>query len=132
MAIQRIDSARPETRTGITEGFPGFLNAVLDWRNSSVELLGGIYIKKSMQDYRDSLVSDLENMQFLKIDLLSHMKRKIMAPEEASTLERSRGNRIPVRRNDQLLWSFNGEFWNDEIGDYVFALESECGKEEQK
>jgi tetratricopeptide (TPR) repeat protein len=132
VAIQRIDSARPETRTGITEGFPGFLNAVLDWRNSSVELLGGIYIKKSMQDYRDSLVSDLENMQFLKIDLLSHMKKKIMAPEEASSAERSRGNRIPVRRNDQLLWSFNGEFWNDEIGDYVFALESECGKEEQK
>jgi hypothetical protein len=48
-------------------------------------------------------------------------------PAGASALERARGNRIPERRDDQTLWSFNGEFWNDEIGDYVFALESECG-----
>jgi hypothetical protein len=42
--------------------------------------------------------------------------------------DRSRGNIVPRRRDDQLWWSFNGEFWTDELGDYVFALESECGK----
>jgi hypothetical protein len=67
-------------------------------------------------------------MQFMKIDILGHQKQKLMEPEAADATERSRGNRIPVRRNDQLLWTFNGEFWNDEIGDYVFALESECAK----
>ena len=81
-----------------------------------------------MVDYHQVLISDLEKMQFMKIDILSRQKARLLAPESALASERKRGNRIPVRRDDQYLWTFNGEFWNDEIGDYVFALESECGK----
>ncbi|MBC7396924.1 MAG: hypothetical protein H7333_05725 [Bdellovibrionales bacterium] len=128
VAIARMDAARPETRTGSTTGFPGFLNKVLDWRVRNIQLLGGIFVRNSMVDYHQYLISDLEKMQFMKIDILGHQKAKLMEPEAALASERGRGNRIPVRRNDQLLWSFNGEFWNDELGDYVFALESECGK----
>jgi hypothetical protein len=43
--------------------------------------------------------------------------------------ERNRGNVIPTRRGDQYYWSFNGEFWDDELGDYIFGLESECGRD---
>jgi tetratricopeptide (TPR) repeat protein len=127
IAIQRIDAARPETSTG-SAGFPGFLNLVLDWRVRTIQLMGGIYVKNSMIDYHQILISDFEKMQFMKIDILGHQKQKLMEPEAASASERGRGNRVPVRRKDQLLWTFNGEFWNDELGDYVFALESECGK----
>jgi tetratricopeptide (TPR) repeat protein len=132
IAIQRMDSSRAETSTGMSAGFPGFLSLVLDWRERSIALLGGIYVKNSMIDYHQVLISDFEKMQFMKIDLLSHMKQKLLEPELASSTERKRGNRIPVRRNDQMLWTFNGEFWNDEIGDYVFALESECDKGDSK
>jgi tetratricopeptide (TPR) repeat protein len=128
IAIQRLDAIRPETRTGPAAGFPGFLNAALDWRVRTIQLLGGVFVRNSMIDHHQVLISDLEKMQFMKIDILSHEKEKLMQPETAVASERNRGNRIPVRRDDQLLWSFNGEFWNDEIGDYVFALESECGK----
>ena len=128
-AIQRMDSSRSETSTGVTAGFPGFLNLVLDWRVRTIQLMGGIFVKNSMIDYHQILISDFEKMQFMKIDILGHQKDRLLAPEKANAdEERSRGNRIPVRRDDQLLWSFNGEFWNDEIGDYVFALESECAK----
>ena len=129
-AINRLDAARPETRTGLLLGFPGFLNKILDWRVRSIQLLGGIFIRNSLIDYHQILISDLEKMQFMKIDILGHQKQKLMNPELANASERGRGNRIPVRRDDQLLWTFNGEFWNDELGDYVFALESECGKGE--
>ncbi len=128
IAIQRMDASRPETRTGIGSGFPGFLNVVLDWRVRTIQMLGGIFVRNSMIDYHQILISDLEKMQFMKIDILSHQKQKLMEPELANAAERGRGNRIPVRRNDQFLWTFNGEFWNDEIGDYVFALQSECAK----
>ncbi len=128
VAIARMDASRPETRTGSGAGFPGFLNVALDWRVRSIQLLGGIFVRNSMVDYHQYLISDLEKMQFMKIDILGHQKAKLMEPELANAAERGRGNRIPVRRNDQYLWSFNGEFWNDELGDYVFALESECGK----
>lgn len=130
IAIGRLDASHGDTRTGSGVGFPGFLNVVLDWRVRTIQLLGGIYIRNSMIDYHQILISDLEKMQFMKIDILGHMKQKLMDPELANASERGRGNRIPVRRDDQLLWSFNGEFWNDELGDYVFALESECGKGE--
>jgi hypothetical protein len=130
IAIGRMDASRAETRTGTNAGFPGFLNVVLDWRIRSIQLLGGIYIRNSMLDYHQILISDLEKMQFMKIDILGHEKEKLMDPDAAAAAERGRGNRIPVRRDDQLLWTFNGEFWNDELGDYVFALESECGKGE--
>lgn len=129
VAIQRMDASRPSTRTGMNAGFPGFLNMVLDWRIRTIQLMGGIFVRNSMVDYHQIMISDFEKMQFMKIDILSHQKQKLMEPEAANASERSRGNRIPVRRNDQYLWSFNGEFWNDEIGDYVFALESECGKD---
>ena len=132
VAIQRMDASRTETSTGMAAGFPGFLSLVLAWRIRSIELLGGIFVKNSMIDYHQVLISDFEKMQFMKIDLLSHMKQKLMEPELANASERKRGNRIPVRRDDQLLWTFNGEFWNDEIGDYVFALESECSKDDVK
>lgn len=128
VAIQRMDASRPATSTGIGAGFPGFLNMALDWRIKTIQLMGGIFVRNSMIDYHQILISDFEKMQFMKIDILAHQKQKLMEPEVAMAAERSRGNRIPVRRNDQLLWTFNGEFWNDEIGDYVFALESECGR----
>lgn len=128
VAIQRMDASRPSVSTGPNAGFPGFLNMALDWRIKTIQLMGGIFVRNSMIDYHQILISDFEKMQFMKIDILGHQKQKLLEPEVASATERSRGNRIPVRRNDQLLWGFNGEFWNDEIGDYVFALESECGK----
>ncbi len=131
-AILRIDSARPETSTGTASGFPGFLNVALNWRVKTIQLMGGIFVKNSMVDYHTNLIGDFEKMQFMKIDILGHQKAKLMAPEVATADERGRGNRIPIRRSDQYLWSFNGEFWNDEIGDYVFALDSECGKDEKK
>jgi hypothetical protein len=126
-AIQRLDALHPETKTGPAAGFPGFLNAALDWRVRMIQLLGGVFVRNSMLDYYQILIADLEKMQFMKIDSLSHQKKRLLDPAGASALERARGNRIPERRDDQTLWSFNGEFWNDEIGDYVFALESECG-----
>jgi tetratricopeptide (TPR) repeat protein len=128
VAIQRMDASRPSVSTGPNAGFPGFLNRALDWRIKTIQLMGGIFVRNSMIDYHQILISDFEKMQFMKIDILAHRKQKLMEPDTALASERSRGNRIPVRRNDQLLWSFNGEFWNDEIGDYVFALESECAK----
>jgi tetratricopeptide (TPR) repeat protein len=130
IAIGRMDASRADVRTGSSAGFPGFLNVVLDWRVRTIQLLGGIFVRNSMIDYHQILISDLEKMQFMKIDILGHQKQKLMDPVAADASERGRGNRIPVRRDDQLLWSFNGEFWNDELGDYVFALESECAKGE--
>ena len=118
--------AIPSTE-GKGSGLAGFLELVLSWRVKSVRLLGGAFVKNSLIDYHQVLLSDFDKMSFIKLEMLSRAKDQLMGRAEPEG-ERSRGNREPSRRDDQYYWSFNGEFWNDEIGDYVFGLESKCGK----
>lgn len=124
-AIRRFDSMQPGVSHNLSEGFPGFLDEVLQWRVRSIYNLGGAFVKNSLIDYHAALLEDFEKMAFIKLEMLRLEKDKLIY-KNASHSERSRGNVEPSRRDDQYKWSFNGEFWNDELGDYVFGLESEC------
>ena len=126
-AIRRFDSSQRGVSHNLGQGFPGFLNEVLQWRLRSVRLLGGAFVKNSLLDYHSALIEDYEKMAFIKLEMLRLAKDKLVY-KHGSREERSRGNVEPSRRDDQYKWSFNGEFWNDELGDYVFGLESECNK----
>ncbi len=126
-AIHQFDLTQPGVSHNSGQGLPGFLNLVLSWRQKSVQILGGAFVKNSLIDYHSTLISDFEKMAFIKLEMLSRAKHRLVY-KEPSAAERSRGNHIPTRRDDQYYWSFNGEFWNDELGDYIFGLESECGK----
>jgi hypothetical protein len=106
-------------------GFSSFLSNVLGWRLKTIHLLGGAFVKNSFLDYHQALISDFEKMAFIKLEMLKRAKDQLLYHKAASN-DRSRGNIIPTRRDDQFYWSFNGEFWNDELGDYVFGLESRC------
>jgi len=128
-AIQQFDRLQPGVGHSSSQGFPGFLSQVLNWRMKSIRLLGGAFVKNSLIDYHSALISDFEKMAFIKLEMLKRAKEKLMNPHSgAGDQDRSRGNIEPTRRDDQYRWSFNGEFWNDELGDYVFGLESECNK----
>ena len=64
-------------------------------------------------------------MSYIKLEVLSKRKRTLY--NENKGITRSRGSLRYLKRNDkQYFWTFNGEFWADELGDYVFALKSEC------
>ncbi len=126
-AISQFNQMQAGVLHDTGEGFPGFLELVLNWRAKSVALLGGVYVKNSLIDYHATLISDFEKMAFIKLEMLSRAKQKLVY-KKPSFAERSRGNVKPSRHDDQYYWSFNGEFWLDELGDYVFGLESECGK----
>jgi hypothetical protein len=109
-------------------GFPGFLNQVLNWRMRSVHMLGGMFVKNSLIDYHAQLISNFENMAFIKLEMLKRAKEQLIYKNSRKTLgSREWGNQKPKRKDYQYYWSFNGEFWNDELGDYVFGLESQCG-----
>ncbi|MGZ3687729.1 MAG: tetratricopeptide repeat protein [Bdellovibrionota bacterium] len=132
-AVKQFDWAQAGVSHRAGEGFPGFLEQVLQWRLNAVALLGGSYVKNSLIDYHQSLVSDFDKMSFIKLEMLKRAKEQLLSKGSPalqradSERENARGNVKPVRRDDQYYWSFNGEFWNDELGDYVFGLESKCG-----
>jgi hypothetical protein len=124
--IRRFDAAQTGVTHSLSGGFPGFLDQVLRWRLQSIQILGGAFVKNSLMDYHAVLIDDFEKMAFIKLEMLKFAKEKLMNRSTLSSSDRSRGNVEPSRRDDQYRWSFNGEFWNDELGDYVFGLESEC------
>ncbi len=111
----------------VGQGFPGFMTEVLKWRLRSVKMLGGAYVKNSLIDYHKALLADFDKMSFIKFEMLNRAKDAILRKNVAHG-DRDRGDVTPSRKDSQYFWSFNGEFWNDELGDYVFGLESECNK----
>lgn len=130
--IQELDASELKVTRGSGQGFAGFLRQVLKWRSQSIRTLGGAFIKNGLMDQYSDLISQLDKMSFIRLDLLKRAKDRLILKSttaEVST-DRNRGNVRPERRDYQYYWSFNGEFWNDELGDYVFGLESECKGDE--
>lgn len=88
----------------------------------------GSYIRGQLQLYAAQVVRSFEDMSYISLEVLS--KRKTELYDDVSLRgpgDRTRGNVAHLRRTDkQYFWTFNGEFWADELGDYVFSLKSEC------
>ncbi len=86
--------------------------------------LVGAYVRKRLRVYNNQLYRSLEGMSYIKLEVLSRKKSELY---HLTDMNRSRGDIAYLERNDkQYFWSFNGEFWADELGDYVFSLTSEC------
>jgi tetratricopeptide (TPR) repeat protein len=89
------------------------------------DLIGG-YVKGQLHLFSTQMTKAFEDMSYIKLEILS--KRKTELYEQVSLRgDRARGDFMYVKRTDkQYFWNFKGEFWADELGDYVFALRSEC------
>lgn len=89
------------------------------------DLIGG-YIKGQLHLFSGQMIKAFEDMSYIKLEILS--KRKTEIYDQVSLRDgRARGDFMYVKRTDkQYFWNFKGEFWADELGDYVFALRSEC------
>lgn len=110
--------------------FTDFLLKILSWRQKSIQLLGGLFVKNSLLDLYQDFLSNLDKMSFIKLDMLKRAKTKLEKQKAQSEDEdgvMKRGRSSVDRKDYQYFWTFNGEFWADELGDYVFALDSECG-----
>jgi hypothetical protein len=89
----------------------------------------GSYIRGQLQLNAAQIFKAFEDMSYIKLEVLSKRKTELYENVSASNdgNSRSRGNIAQLRRTDkQYFWNFNGEFWADELGDYVFSLKSEC------
>lgn len=88
-------------------------------------IFGG-YVKKQMIAKYATLFRSFQYMSYIKLEILDSKKQELYSAKEDSS-EGKRGDLKYIERTDkQYFWNFNGEFWADELGDYVFALRSEC------
>jgi hypothetical protein len=83
----------------------------------------GSYARAQFQTKYNSLSQSFQGMSYIKLEVLSRKKHSLYESKRSG----KRGDVKYIERNDkQYFWDFNGEFWADELGDYVFALGSEC------
>jgi len=88
------------------------------------DLLGS-YGKAQFDEKYNTLAKAFQDMSYIKLEVLSRKKQALYDDVNLGTSKR--GDVKYIERNDkQYFWTFNGEFWADELGDYVFALRSEC------
>lgn len=84
----------------------------------------GAFVKGRMVGKYADLYKAFEGMSYIKLEVLQQRKDRLYRFDGK---DRSRGDVKYIQRNEkQYFWDFNGEFWADELGDYVFALKSEC------
>ncbi|MFI5391686.1 MAG: hypothetical protein ACHQYQ_10015, partial [Bacteriovoracales bacterium] len=87
----------------------------------------GSLVRVGILNHKNKIDNAFLGMTNIKLEILSRLKQEAYS---ASTEEkRERGDvKYVERTSNQYFWTFNGEFWADELGDYVFALKSECGQ----
>ncbi len=85
----------------------------------------GAYVRSSLVSKYSELYKAFQHMSYIKLEVLAQRKEKLYNSDIVPN--KKRGNVEYIQKNDkQYFWTFNGEFWADELGDYVFALRSEC------
>lgn len=85
----------------------------------------GAYVRAGLVGKYSELYSAFQGMSYIKLEVLAQRKEQLYRTDTLSGGKR--GDVKYIERNDkQYFWNFNGEFWADELGDYVFALRSEC------
>jgi hypothetical protein len=87
--------------------------------------LVGAYVRRKLLMTHEQLKESLEGMSYIKLEMIG--KRKAAIYNANSTTSEKRGEIANINITDkQYFWGFNGEFWADELGDYIFSLKSEC------
>lgn len=85
----------------------------------------GAYVRAGLVSKYAELYSAFESMSYIKLEVLAQRKERLYQTDVPP--QKKRGDVKYIERNEkQYFWTFNGEFWADELGDYVFALRSEC------
>ena len=85
----------------------------------------GRYSQRILKRQERVLEKSMVGMSYINLEIIKKLKRKFFTGEDGG---RKIGNIKNLKRDSgQYLWDFNGEFWADELGDYVFALKSSCG-----
>ena len=85
----------------------------------------GAYIRKKLLLFVGQINKSFKGMSYISLEVSKLRKDELYGVEEGSGRGRGDVNNL-VRTEKQYFWTFNGEFWADELGDYVFSLESKC------
>jgi tetratricopeptide (TPR) repeat protein len=122
LALAEYNQLRKRTsNTSLKANLMKNIQTALDEYRSTI----GGYVRSGLVSKYSELYSAFQGMSYIKLEVLAQRKEKLYQSDVIQG--KKRGDVRYIERNDkQYFWTFNGEFWADELGDYVFALRSEC------
>ena len=85
----------------------------------------GAYIRKKLLLFVGQINKSFRGMSYISLEVSKLKKDKLYGVKKKEGRMRGNINNL-VRTEKQYFWTFNGEFWADELGDYVFSLDSKC------
>ena len=120
-ALTEYNQLRKKSNSSINDHLLTNIKTIID----EIKTTMGAYVRSSLVSKYSELYSAFEGMSYIKLEVLAQRKERLYQTDEIEG--KKRGDVRYIERNDkQYFWTFNGEFWADELGDYVFALRSEC------
>jgi len=122
LALSEYNHLRKKNNSSFKSNLTQNLKVVLD----DYKTVLGAYVRAGLVSKYAELFSAFQSMSFIKLEILALKKERLYQTDKPFDGNK-RGDVQYIERNDkQYFWTFNGEFWADELGDYVFALRSEC------
>jgi len=120
-AIGEFNTLRKKRKSVMNTHLQNNLKTVTEEYRMSI----GSYVRAGIVAKYAELYSAFQSMSYIKLEVLAQRKERLYHSDIVPG--KKRGDIKYLERNDkQYFWTFNGEFWADELGDYVFALRSEC------
>lgn len=120
-AIEEYNQLRKRPNSSLRSNLLKNVQTLLDEYRTII----GAYVRANLVGKYAELYSAFQGMSYIKLEVLAQRKERLYRTDDVAG--KKRGDVRYIDRNDkQYFWTFNGEFWADELGDYVFALRSEC------
>jgi hypothetical protein len=114
-------------------GLGSMLREILVWRWQTAQEVGGAFVRDRLATEYKNLLTNVSTIDIIKLEMLRRSRAQVEKLGEGLNNgedvwgRKKRGSLgRPDIRDGEFFWSFNGEFWADELGDYVFALKPEC------
>jgi hypothetical protein len=100
----------------------------LDTETASLSLTAGKGLMSRAKNMSDEMGRVLENNEFLRYEVFAGSGENIRY--QVAGGETGAANRVPahIKPTKMMNWSFDGEFWEDEIGSYRSSLQNNCPK----
>ena len=90
------------------------------------------YVKNQMFEFLGDMRQFSIEMSNIQLKSISYERTEVYRNKKL-TSKRFQGSLANVRRTSkQYFYSFDGEFWADELGDYSFGLKSSCRKKKER
>lgn len=127
-AQNELKFIRKLKKTSFSNKLNQAVTGAISWRTKHLNH----YIKKQMFSFINDMHRFSYEMFNIKLEIMS-LQRDLVYNNESLISERNRGSLKNVdRSSDEHFYTFNGEFWGDELGEYSFGLKSNCKRIDKK